>query len=342
MRFDDISRALIVTIGIGAAAACSDNASVGALENDSSVQDELHRPRRDAGGADTGTPVDSGSTGDSTAPGVDASGPAGWPNASNTGVPAGTVLQPYGGSCTISADNTVIDGKSLQCDLVIHAANVMIKNSKINGLVFLDTDLADSARWSFTLQDSEVDGGQEQRAVVSTGNMTVLRANIHGGITAVQCEEKNVSCRVQDSWLHGQYIPDDAPWHLGGFLSDGGGNIQLIHNHVVCDHPANSVGEGCTGDINLIPNFATVSGVLIENNLLGANAGSAYCTYGGEKSTSPYPHADHVVYKNNVFQRGENRKCADYGPVTGFNVNGVGNQWLNNTWDDGTPVPPEN
>jgi hypothetical protein len=102
------------------------------------------------------------------------------------------------------------------------------------------------------------------------------------------------------------------------------------------------VDEGCTGDINLIPNFAVVSGVLIQHNLLGANLGSAYCTFGGEKSTSPYPHANNVTYRDNIFQRGSNGQCAAYGPVTDFNSTGTGNQWVNNSWDDGGQVPAAN
>ncbi len=96
------------------------------------------------------------------------------------------------------------------------------------------------------------------------------------------------------------------------------------------------------GNVNFIPNFAPISGALVQNNFLGANMGSAYCTYGGEKSTSPTPHSDHIVYKDNVFQRGTNLKCAAYGPVTDFNVNGAGNVWTNNKWEDGQPIDPEN
>src|SRR5262249_45924129 len=141
---------------------------------------------------------------------------------------------------------------------------------------------------------------------------------------------------------HGQYQPQNVDSHLGGFLSDGGKNISLIHNFIVCDPPANNVGGGCTGDINFIPNFAALPRALVQDKLRGANVGSSFCTYGGEKSTSPTPHSDHIVYKNNVFQRGSNKLCAAYGPVTGFNINGPGNQWINNRWDDGTNVPPDN
>ena len=264
-----------------------------------------------------------------------------WPGPNNTGVPAGTTLTSYTGSCTITTANAVIDGKTVNCSLSIQAANVTIKNSKVNGTVILDTDLPGSSAWSLTLQDSEVDGGQVQLAAVGWGNLTVTRSNIHGGQTAVQCEENSLSCLVQDSYLHGQYLPDDQPWHLGGFLSDGGRKITLRHNFIVCDQPVNSVGEGCTGDINLIPNFAPINGALIEHNLLGANIGSAYCTFGGEKSTSATPNSFNVVYRDNVFQRGSNGKCAAFGPVTDFQVKNTGNQWTNNTWDNGVAINPD-
>jgi hypothetical protein len=263
-----------------------------------------------------------------------------WPDASNTGVPAGTTLSTYTGPCTITAANTVIDAKTLNCDLTVHAANVQVTRSKINGQVWLDTDLAGSDTWSATITDSEVDAGPRDLPGVCCGNVTVLRSNLHGGHNGAQCDGGTV-CTIQDSWLHAPYNPSNFDSHLGGFLTDGvAKNIKLIHNRIACDAPANNVGGGCTGDVNLIPNFGPVSGVLIQNNLFGANTGSAYCTFGGEKSTSPYPHADHVVYQDNVFERGTNGRCADYGPVTDFNPNGVGNQWVNNTWSDAGPVSP--
>ena len=67
----------------------------------------------------------------------------------------------------------------------------------------------------------------------------------------------------------------------------------------------------------------------------GANIGSSYCTYGGEKSTSPTPNSFNVVYRDNVFQRGSNGKCAAYGPVTDFDVRNTGNAWTCNIWDNG-------
>jgi hypothetical protein len=264
-----------------------------------------------------------------------------WPNASNTGLPSGMTLTTYTGPCTITKAGTLIDAKTVNCDLDIRAADVTIKRSKINGAVGLDTDVSGSNKWSYTLADSEVNAGVRQYPAVSYGNMTIIRSNIYGGETSVQCGEKALTCSVQDSWLHGQKIPSTANWHLGGFLSNGGHNIRIRHNTIVCDTPVNSVGEGCTGDLNLFGDFAVVSDVVADSNYLGANTGSSYCLYAGSAGSKKFPVADHVIISNNVFQRGTNGKCGAYGPVSSYDANGTGNVWKNNTWVGGGTVPPD-
>src|SRR5204863_2437212 len=63
-----------------------------------------------------------------------------FPGAGCTGVPAGTVLAAYAGPCTITTDNTVIKDQTVNCDLQIRASGVLIEESRVNGLVLLDTD----------------------------------------------------------------------------------------------------------------------------------------------------------------------------------------------------------
>ena len=64
--------------------------------------------------------------------------------------------------------------------------------------------------------------------------------------------------------------------------------------------------------------------------------------YGGSTTGKPYSgdptNGTNQKFTNNVFQRGANRKCGSYGPVTSFNKNGTGNVWSGNVWDDGTSV----
>ena len=267
--------------------------------------------------------------------------PGGRPGPSNTGVPKGTSLSDYNGPCTITKAGTTIDAKKISCDVVVRAADVTIKRSRIDGVVLLDSDVPGSAKWSYTLADSEVDAGVQEHPAVSYGNMTVLRSNVHGGITSVQCGEKAVSCTIEDSWLHGQQIKQGTDWHLGGFLSNGGHNIRIRHNTIVCDTPVTPDGQGCTGDLNLLGDFAVVADVVVSDNYLGANTGSSYCLYGGDAASKPFPHGNNIRVTGNIFERGKNAKCADYGPVSSFNVHGPGNVWDDNKWSNGGNVTPE-
>jgi hypothetical protein len=266
--------------------------------------------------------------------------PGGWPGASNTGVPAGTVLGTYsgcqGGEARIATANTVIDSKRVNCDIIIRATGVVIKNSLINGNVSTD----ENQPGSFTITDSEVTAG------MGTKNIVARRVNVHGGAGPnVYCY---TSCDIRDSWLHSPSYPSDNPQsHLGAFLANDNGpdgsttNVTLIHNSIHCDTAPNPPDGGCSGDVNLFGDFGPITHVTIDGNWLGGSTGISYCFYGGESPSKGFPHADHVVFQNNVFQRGVTGHCGDYGPVTGFNVNGPGNVWSNNTYDNGVPVPAE-
>jgi hypothetical protein len=54
-----------------------------------------------------------------------------YPDATCTGVPAGTTLTNYIGSTTITTAGTVIDSKIINSCVVVNAPGVVIKNSKI-------------------------------------------------------------------------------------------------------------------------------------------------------------------------------------------------------------------
>jgi len=255
-----------------------------------------------------------------------------WPGTNNTGIPAGTVLTSTS-SCTITTANVVLDSKNFTCDLVVRAANVTVKNSKVNGQVVVDTDANNT--WSLTIQDSEIDGGPYDLSSMSNGNITAIRMNIHGGHNGLECQEHSSHCTLQDSFIHNQYDPHDNNAHIGGALIMAGNNITFQHNTVWCESTT-----GCTGDINLIPYYDPptvfyITGALIKHNLFVANANASYCTYGGTKIAS---HGTNIVYQDNIFQRGSNNLCGTYGPVTDFEFGNAGNVWTNNKWDNGQTV----
>ena len=277
-----------------------------------------------------------------------------FPNARTTGVPARVKLKAYHGPCTITRDNTVINAKRVTCGLDIRARHVVIRKSSLR-TVWLDQDLMHAqgrTGWSVVVSHSSVNGGKTDGPGVCCGNYRVSHVEMKGGHNGAQCENGGRYCILKESWIHGQYEPKGGQRHLGGFLNDGGTPSTLIHNRITCDARAENDEGGCTGDINLIPNFGVMAHVLVQHNYLGANANSAFCTYAGATpGMAGYAsRSNHIVYKGNVFAKvdtianpapGQPRhtsRCAAYGPVTGFDVGGPGNVWSGNHWDNGKAV----
>lgn len=276
-----------------------------------------------------------------------------WPGPATTGYPHGlagdtrtpVTLTAYtgsnsGGDCVINTATT-ITGKIFNCNVIVQA-KVTIKNSLINGQVYIDSDNAATQynlNWFLTLQDSEVSIGLVELPVIYEGAIDLERVNVHGGVTAVQCGDKAAQCVIHDSYLHGQEIQVNSNWHLGGFHSIGGTNYDLTHNYVTCDQPATYGSDGgCSGDIVFVPTPPdTISHALINKNFLGANPAGAYCLYGGDRPPDLY--ATYMTITNNIFARGTTGNCDAYGPVAGTNT-GSTNVWSGNVWEDGGTISP--
>jgi hypothetical protein len=267
-----------------------------------------------------------------------------FPGPSNTGVLAGTVLSDYTGPCTITAANTVIEAKRINCDISVNASGLVIRNSVVRGSV-----LQQGGSAAFTITDSLIDGNDPWACIncgVGYRNFTVLRSEIIGTNRGAYCER---SCLIQDSWIHGTNLEPVASnqAHASAVRVEQG--ATLVHNTLACDFdgPYPNDELGCSADISGYPDFAPIHHNTITNNLLASNnRGIGYCAYGGNTPGKPYSsdptNATYVVYKDNVFQRGANGKCGAYGPITSFASNRTGNSWSGNTWDNGSTVPPAN
>lgn len=252
--------------------------------------------------------------------------PRGWPGPGTTGVPAGTELRDYTGPCTITEDGTVIEARTVSCNLSIQARDVVIRRSLVLGAVHTD----DGGRFSVTLEDTSVDAGVQQLAAVAYTNLTLIRADVQGGQASVNCV---LRCTIRDSWLHGQRMPAGADWHLDAFLMNGGSDAQLVGNTLDCQNRE----SGCTAAVGLFGDFAPNSRVVIDGNLFMANESQSYCAYGGASVTKPFQ-ADGVVFRRNVFQRGTTGSCGTYGAITSFDPGSPGNVWEGNVWEDGSEL----
>ncbi len=292
-----------------------------------------------------------------------------WPGPSNTGPNAAeNTMAAYSGSCTVTAANTVIDSKVVNCsplNITSTASGTIIKNSYIKGGVINEGSA------SFTIQDSLLDNAvsypacsdanHDGKADCSAGryacgdpnnqttdcgvgyqNFTILRTEIMNTNRAAYCEK---SCTIQDSYFHGTNLWPDATdlAHASSVRNEQ--YLTLKHNALGCDYqgPFPNGELGCSADMSGYPDFAPIMHDTIDSNLfLANNAGAGFCVYGGGTAGKPFSgnanSATYIVFTNNVFQRGANGKCGSYGAVTDFITGRIGNVWNNNKYDNGTTV----
>jgi hypothetical protein len=291
-----------------------------------------------------------------------------WPGPNNTGPSAPeSSMTAWAGGCTINTANVTIDSKIVNCSPLVvgsAASNLMIKNSYLKGGVIQNSGSA-----AFTIQDSQIDNavarpacsgpttcaagmyacGDLNNGTVECGvgykNFTILRTEVMHTNRGAYCEN---TCTIQDSYFHGTNLwPDQTDnVHASGVRNEQ--FLTLRHNSLVCDYtgPFPNGELGCSADMSGYPDFAPIMHATIDSNLfISNNAGIAFCAYGGTTGGKPYSNdpnnATYIVFQNNVFQRGANGKCGEFGPVLDFNPGRTGNNWTNNKYDNGTIIPSQ-
>jgi hypothetical protein len=255
----------------------------------------------------------------------------GFPNATNTGVPAGVTL--HSCSTTISASGTY-DACKFTGRVSIQASNVVITRSLINGPVNAGSG---SQQSGLVIRDSTLDCGCPSTSDTSTptaimvANFTLTRVNLYNSGHGVAVKN-NVT--IQDSYIHG--LGGNTEAHKDGIYSGDGSHVVIKHNNIECND--GSAG-GCTSAIGLLTDFGPISYYTIDNNLLNTNG--SYCFYGNGGPQKAYT-TNHITFTNNHFGRKDNTRCGYYGPVTYFDVNASGMVWSGNVWDDtGATVPAD-
>lgn len=218
--------------------------------------------------------------------------PTCFPDASNTGVPAGTSLTAYAGPSTITADDTVIDSKLItDCPLVIEAANVTITNSRLSctasGGIYVD-DQGSYARSNnattavVTLTDSEIDCGGD----FSTGSHGIAEANITLiRVEIINCEnggDLNQNVTIVDSFIHeldsiGSDPHDDGfqcagRWN-GSSFDQGSLNLTFTHNTIY----GLGQGDASMSTSAIICGLSGETNILIEQNLFAGGTWTVYC-----------------------------------------------------------------
>lgn len=137
----------------------------------------------------------------------------GYPGPGTTGVPAGTVLTASTGDLEVRTDGTVIDGQDIAGCVVVHAANVVIRDSRIHGQCFFAVSSYEAT--NLLIEDSEISCPDARGTAVAGPNYVVRRSYLHGCENAL---EMGSNTTVTDSWLSAAEA--DSAGHGDGIQSD--------------------------------------------------------------------------------------------------------------------------
>jgi hypothetical protein len=219
---------------------------------------------------------------------------SGWPNASNTGVPAGTTLTPSG-DLTINAAGTVINARAITGKVVVNAPNVTIRNSRIRSNAMW---VVDNNSTGLVVEDSEiinrpVSGEPNCHNGIGNSNLTVRRTEFTGCENAMNIDGPG-NVTFIDNYVHDldttgpSYVFGNSPHTDGIQMQEGGTNLVIRHNWI---SPQDAGNPASTSAI-IMHHFGGVqnSNAWIEDNYLD----------GGHAAQTLYAprQATHDVYIN--------------------------------------------
>lgn len=189
--------------------------------------------------------------------------PSTFPNATNTGVPAGTTLTVQGGFSANTA-GAIYDARHFQGGVTVNANDVTFRRCKFSSG---DFNRVRSLGLRLLLEDCEIDGLNTFGHGVSYRNFTLRRCYIHNVENGASIDLGG-NCLIEDCFITGLYGGGDA--HSDGVqLSQGAHDITFRHNTI----------QGGNTSAIIMWNEASPQNynVLMDNNLF---SGGSYTLYG--------------------------------------------------------------
>ena len=268
----------------------------------------------------------------------------GYPDATNTGVPAGTKLLSVPGQISsgpgwhyvssgyveVNGNGAVLSGLYIPYNLDITGSNVTVKNSRIVTSGYFAVSLRHTS--GVTIENSTISGSN-----ATTGRAGVDITDIYGDSTAMVIKSNNISnfktaVQVSTGMVTGNYIHN--PGYISGDHTNGifdTGSTQPLS--VTGNTIVNSFGQTDAISLDASQAGQVIANKTIENNLL---AGGSYTIYGGNSLGNS---SNHMLIKNNRFGQDYFAKSGQYGPVAYFTTSST-NIWSGNVWDStGTAIP---
>ena len=259
----------------------------------------------------------------------------GYPDATNTGIPAGTVLKRVPQDVTSgpgwvwdsrgwlqASSGAVVKNLIVSGSINVAGANVTVQNTRI---------LADGESWGIGLQHTT-------NAVLANNEIGILHGlprllvgikDVYGDCTGTQVLRNNIQntssgVQTHEGLIADNYIHDmgySSGDHINGTTSNGDTEAMTIRHNTIL----NQIDQ--TDAISLFQDFGLEANRVVTDNLL---AGGGYTIYGGggSKGTSY-----NIQITNNRFSTLYYSNSGSYGPMTAFDYSGAGNVVSGNVRD---------
>jgi hypothetical protein len=249
------------------------------------------------------------------------------PDASNTGVVAGTPLTVVADNQTFSTSGQVITGKDFHGYVKVTGSNITFKNCIFRGGTPNGNNalLNTQAGTNTVVEDSEFVPLHPEATIdgIWTANTELYRVNIHGTVDGMKAGENTL---VQDSYIHDMsWFASDpnqggGPTHNDGVQAwDGVSGVTLRHN---------TIDMSTTKDANAALQDGASNTTVNDNWLDGGGCTLNFANRGHSLAG--------LVVTNNRFGRHSYYQC----PILLSNLLSLavnsGNVWV----DTGTPIPP--
>jgi hypothetical protein len=248
----------------------------------------------------------------------------GFPDASNTGVPAGITLTAYTGPSTIATAGTVIDGKTAGC-LEVQAVNVIVRNSKITcpggwGVSCDDSGHTYCAGGFLRVEDSEISCSATNGSALVGAHIIARRVNVHGCENGASFDS---DVTIEDSYIH-DLFEDCCTTHTDGIQLMAGHDVTMRHNQIISS-------PGATAAIFADHVTSGNANYFVADNLLAGGGFALYCPGGSDVAN--------FQVTGNRFSTVVWAKSGEYGPATGCQDE----VYSDNLWYDGpnagNPIP---
>lgn len=238
----------------------------------------------------------------------------GYPDETNTGVPAGVTLTNYSGTMNVTTNGAIIQNYNISGDIVVDADNVTIRNCRVTSGGYYPIRWYGDEHTGLLVEDCEIIGtNYNVTAGMSFRNYTARRVFVTGGADGFKAD---ANVLIEDCYVTGLGIGPDT--HNDGVQTTGGSDVTLRHNTFKLGNQS-----GVSAVVQVGNEWGTNSNWLIEDNLIDGGGWSI------NASNNPAMNPNFRILNNRFTRR------AGYGPG-----NVGGNVWSGNIYDDNGAVVP--